>query len=151
MSAALNLRADTSAQSAGTQPDLSLNSLVSGFSTPARSHRIPSTSSGTTALSSAPLSTPSPPNGLTFARRRAEEATPVAKRFGLSGHEEEGEDGDGDVLDTPGGEKFNDPSATPSRSKRTRSTGTKGGVNLTLRDQEKVCPYLDLLREWQLL
>ncbi|KAI0038285.1 hypothetical protein FA95DRAFT_1578296 [Auriscalpium vulgare] len=51
MSAALNQRADTSGQSI---PDLSLGSVLSGFSTPAKSLRIPSTSSQTTALSSVP-------------------------------------------------------------------------------------------------
>ncbi|CCM00141.1 uncharacterized protein FIBRA_02168 [Fibroporia radiculosa] len=148
MSAALNIRPDTSSQSAGTHPDFSLNSFVSGISLPSRNPRIPSSSSQTTATSTAPLSTPSPPNGLpSFSRRRGEEATPNAKRFGLSGHEEEGEDADGDVLDTPGREKrWDDVSATPApgRSKRTRSTASKGGVNLTLRDQEK---HIDSLKK----
>ncbi|KAH9919434.1 hypothetical protein B0H21DRAFT_781715 [Amylocystis lapponica] len=149
MSAALNTR-DTSVQSIGTHPDLSLNSFGSGFSTPGRNLRIPSTSSQTTATSSAPLSTPSPPNALaSFAARRKHEEAP-SKRLGLSGlglsgHEEEDEDGDADVLDTPGREKRWGKSngETPGRPKRTRSSG-KGGVNLTLRDQEK---HIDSLKK----
>ena len=139
MSAALNGRADTSAQSAGTVPDLSLSSLTSAFSTPGRALRVPSASSHTTATSSAPISTPSPPNVPSLSRKRGDEATPAAKRLGLSSHDEEGEDAEGDVLDTPGREKkWEDAAATPGRMKRTRSAGSKGGVNLTLRDQEKV-------------
>lgn len=121
MSAALNTRADMSNQSAFTQPDLSLGSFASGFSTPARTGRIPSSS---TATSSAPLSTPSPPNAALFTRKRIEDS--ALKRYGSLDEEDEGEV---DALDTPG----------PGRVKRTRSAGTaKGGVNLTLRDQEKV-------------
>lgn len=56
--------------------------------------------------------------------------------------EEDTELHDGDVLDTPDGrkEKWRDVSdaATPSRPKRNRTASTKGGLNLTLRDQEKV-------------
>ncbi|KAI0761493.1 hypothetical protein BD413DRAFT_485884 [Trametes elegans] len=153
MSAALNARGDTSTQSSGTVPDISLGSLNTTFSTPARSLRIPSTSTGTTAVSSGPLSTPSPPAGLsTFARKRAEEATPVAKRLG---HEDEGEtreEHESDVLDTPDGrdKRWGDVSgvAAPGRPKRTRSAGTgagaKGGLNLTLRDQEK---HIDALKK----
>ncbi|KAI0948832.1 hypothetical protein AcV7_009468 [Taiwanofungus camphoratus] len=148
MSAALNSRPDTSAQSIGTHPDFSFNSFGSAFSTPAKKLRIPSSSSQTTAPSSAPLSTPSPPNALSsFSRRKADDATPAARRFGLSGHEEEGEDTDGDVLDTPGKDRrWDDVSATPApgRPKRTRSAGAKGGINLTLRDQEK---HIDSLKK----
>ncbi|KAH9930889.1 uncharacterized protein B0H18DRAFT_1083652 [Fomitopsis serialis] len=147
MSAALNARADTSAQSAGTVPDLSLSSFASGFSTPGRKFRVPSASSHTTATSSAPISTPSPPNVPSLSRRRGDEATPAAKRLGLSSHDEDGEDAEGDVLDTPGREKkWEDPATTPAagRMKRTRSAGAKGGVNLTLRDQEK---HIDSLKK----
>ena len=135
MSTALNAQADTSAQSSGTVPDISLGSFASTFSTPARKLRIPSTSTGTTAVS--------PPNGVS--KRRAEEATPISKRFGLT---DDVEEEDGDVLDTPdarkgperwGGGEATDVSA-PGRPKRTRSVGSKGGINLTLRDQEKVRP-----------
>lgn len=130
MSAALNARADTSTQSAGTVPDISLGSFTSTFSTPARPLRIPSTSTATTAVS---------PSG-SFAKRRAEEATPISKRFVRDGDDD---DHDGDVLDTPDGRKegkWADVSevAAPGRPTRTRSAGAKGGVNLTLRDQEKV-------------
>ena len=120
MSAALNARADLSNQSGFSPPDLSLGSFASGFSTPARTGRIPSSS---TATSSAPLSTPSPPNAALFTRKRLEDS--AMKRFGsLDEGEEEGED----ALDTP----------APNRVKRTKAGAGKGGVNLTLRDQEKV-------------
>ncbi|EMD34205.1 hypothetical protein CERSUDRAFT_55205 [Gelatoporia subvermispora B] len=142
MSAALNIRPDTSVQSLGTQPDLSLGSFASGFSTPAKP-RIPSGSSATTAVSSAPLSTPSPSSSVA---KRRDDATPAVKRFGLSGHDEEDEEG-GDVLDTPGAEKrWGEAHETPApgRVARTRSTGYKGSVNLTLRDQEK---HIDNLKK----
>lgn len=133
MSAALNAHGDTSNQSSVTAPDISLGSFTSTFSTPARNLRIPSNSTGTTAVS--------PPSTLLF-KRRAEDATPGSKRLG---HDEEGEDHDGDVLDTPDGrkEKWVDvaDSATPGRPKRTRTASSKGGLNLTLRDQEKVRPF----------
>ena len=136
MSAALNAQADTSAQSSGTVPDISLGSFTSTFSTPARKLRIPSTSTATTAVS--------PPSSY-FSKRRGEEATPVSKRLG---HVEDGEEEEGDVLDTPdgrkGSERWGDTTAdvsAPGRPKRTRSAGSKGGTNLTLRDQEKVRPY----------
>ena len=149
MSAALNTAPDTSIQSTGTtHPDLSLGSLNSHFSTPGRNisltTRIPSVSSPTTAASSAPLSTSSPPNP-SVARRHVQDATtPNAKRFGLGvsvadHHEDEGEDADGDVLDTPGQDKrWGGDVAAPGRPKRTRSAGSKVTNNLTLRDQEKV-------------
>ncbi|KAK7679624.1 hypothetical protein QCA50_017336 [Cerrena zonata] len=130
MSAALNTRADMSNQSVFTQPDLSLGSLASGFSTPARTGRIASTS---TAASSAPLATPSPPNAALFTRKRIEGS--ALKRFGSLDDGDEGDEGDMDALDTP----------AASRMKRTRSAGAgKGGVNLTLRDQEK---HIDSLKK----
>ncbi|KAI0806659.1 hypothetical protein C8Q74DRAFT_1189709 [Fomes fomentarius] len=136
MSAALNAHGDTSNQSSVTVPDISLGSFTSTFSTPARNLRIPSNSTGTTAVS--------PPSTLLF-KRRAEEATPGSKRLG---HDEDGEDHDGDVLDTPDGrkEKWADvaDSATPGRPKRTRTASSKGGLNLTLRDQEK---HIDALKK----
>ncbi|OCH85364.1 hypothetical protein OBBRIDRAFT_798243 [Obba rivulosa] len=142
MSTALNIRPDTSVQSLGTQPDLSLGSFASGFSTPAKP-RVPSGSSATTAVSSAPLSTPSPSSSIA---KRRDEGTPASKRFGLSGHDDEPEDG-GDVLDTPGAEKrWGEAQDTPApgRVARTRSAGYKGSVNLTLRDQEK---HIDNLKK----
>jgi hypothetical protein len=133
MSAAMN-RADTSIQSIGSQiGDLSLASFASGFSTPARNTRA---ASGSTAASSAPLATPSPPTAAQFTRRRLEDPTP--KRRGL----DEIDDTDGDVLDTPGREKKweegLDATPAPDRTKRGRGAAGKGSVNLTLRDQEKV-------------
>src|ERR1700733_12133184 len=114
MSAALNTRPDTSLlnQSFGSIPaDISLGSLGSGISTPGRpsNPRIPSTS---TATSSAPLSTPSPPTtsaATPYSRKKTDEGnnsttTPV-RRYGISSHrgdEEDGENGQGDLLNTPG-------------------------------------------------
>ncbi|THH29016.1 hypothetical protein EUX98_g5172 [Antrodiella citrinella] len=142
MSTALNARGDISMQSAGTHPDLSLASFMSGLSTPARNSRVPSAS---TATSSAPLSTPSPPNAAAALRRRLEEGTPVARRFSSFGIDE-GEDGM-DVLDTPGREKKMDDnlnSTTGRGNRKSTGVGVKGGVNLTLRDQEK---HIDNLKK----
>src|ERR1700691_2799800 len=135
MSAALNSRPDTSLHnSSGSIPDLSL-SIGSGISTPAKhTLRVPSASSGTTAPSSVPLCTPSPPPANPYIRRKGDIGS-------LPNHEE-----DGDLLNTPGGEgQWGEGVDTPiaTRVKRTRSsvTGSKGS-NLTLRDQEKVRPFL---------
>lgn len=132
MSAALN-RADTSLQSIGSHPDLSLGSFASGFSTPARNARV---ASGSTAASSAPLATPSPPTAAQFARRRFEDPTP--RRRGL----DDADETDGDILDTPGQEKKwgegLDATPAPDRKARGKAAAGKGSVNLTLRDQEKV-------------
>ncbi|KAI0684015.1 hypothetical protein BC835DRAFT_1294342 [Cytidiella melzeri] len=133
-------RADASFQSVGTHPDLSLGSLASGFSTPARNLRKPSSS---TATSSALISTPSPPNPAQFSRRRLEDPTPKRRGSGFDDPDE----GDGDVLDTPGREKnWNDAyeSGGGGRLKASKSATGKGGVNLTLRDQEK---HIDSLKK----
>lgn len=126
-------RADTSMMSSGSHLDLSLGSLASGFSTPARNLRLPSSS---TATSSALLSTPSPPNAAQFTRRRLDDPTPK-RRTTL----EDGDDVDGDVLDTPGQDKHHWGEGYDAASASARKRGkaaAKGGVNLTLRDQEKV-------------
>ena len=138
MSAAMNRAADTSLQSNGTQMELSLGSFASGFSTPARKARLPSSS---TAASSAPLITPSPPAPAQFRRRRFEEPTPLANSKRKNSGEEHDDTDGADVLDTPGREKRWGEGldiSSPGRPARTRSAGAKGGVNLTLRDQEKV-------------
>ncbi|KZT19172.1 hypothetical protein NEOLEDRAFT_1246010 [Neolentinus lepideus HHB14362 ss-1] len=145
MAAVPNTRPDTSIQSTGTHPDLSLGSLNSTFSIPNRtSVRVPSASSGTTAVSSAPLSTPSPPAHQTgFSRRRSDEATPMISRTARDGND----DGETGILDTPDREKKwgDDPETPlPGRSKRTRANGAKGVSNLTLRDQEK---HIDQLKK----
>src|SRR5882762_8639326 len=121
MSAALNSRPDASLNhSSGTIPELSL-SIGSGILTPAKL-RVPSASSGTTAPSSAPLSTPSPPVPTPYTRRKGDVA--------FSNNEE-----DGDLLNTPGDRQWGDTIDTPvaTRAKRTRSntSGIKG-ANLTL-------------------
>jgi hypothetical protein len=135
MSAALNQQADDSFQSLGT-PDLSLGSLIS---TPAKSFRVSSVSSHTTAPSSAPISTPSPPHAPI--RRRGDEATPVALRRHIAGHEED-DDPESDALNASRKENnWEGDLGTPlnTRGKRSKSNATNPkGTNLTLRDQEKV-------------
>ena len=137
MSAALNQQADSSFQSLGT-PDLSLGSLISGISTPAKSFRVSSVSSHTTAPSSAPISTPSPPHAPI--RRKGDEATPVVQRRHITGREEN-DDPESDVLNASQPENWEGDLGTPlnTRGKRSKSDTTNPkGNNLTLRDQEKV-------------
>ncbi|KAI0295796.1 hypothetical protein BC826DRAFT_1104178 [Russula brevipes] len=145
MSAALNKQvADSSFQSLGT-PDLSLGSLVSGISTPAKSLRVSSVSSHTTAPSSAPISTPSPPHAIT--RRKGDEATPIAQRRHIHGREED-EDPEFDALNSSQKENnWEGDLGTPlnTRGKRSKSNATNPkGNNLTLRDQEK---HIDNLKK----
>ena len=152
MSVALSTQPDheNSTLSNGTHPDISLGSLTSGFSTPVRNIRVPSSSSHTTATSSALVATPSPPPiSTTFTRRKTEDTTALSRRLGTLSNFDEAtqEDEGGDLLDTPGAEKkrCGDGLETPvaTRPKRTRASvgatigGTKGSA-LTLRDQEKV-------------
>jgi hypothetical protein len=127
---------DTSFQS---HADLSLGSLASGYITPARNIRKPSSS---TIASSALVPTPSPPNAAQFARRRFEEQTP--KRRAAF---EDLDDVDDDVIDTPGKEKIwsDGYESNASRSKQPKGAAGKGGLNLTLRDQEKASNTLLLL------
>jgi hypothetical protein len=137
MSAALNQQADSSFQSLGT-PDLSLGSLIS---TPAKSIRVSSVSSHTSAPSSALVSTPSPPHA--SIRRKGDEATPVALRRHIAGREEEEEDDpESDALNASRKENnWEGDLGTPlnTRGKRSKSNATNPkGTNLTLRDQEKV-------------
>jgi hypothetical protein len=139
MSAALNQQAaDSSFQSLGT-PDLSLGSLVSGISTPAKPLRVSSVSSHTTAPSSAPISTPSPPHAII--RRKGDEATPIAQRRHIHGREED-EDPESDAFNSSQKENnWEGDLGTPlnTRGKRSKSNATNPkGNNLTLRDQEKV-------------
>ncbi|KAG6331744.1 hypothetical protein ID866_7347 [Astraeus odoratus] len=150
MSTAFHLRADSSSHSATTLPDISLGSLVSGISTPGRALRAPSVASQTTAPSSAPLSTPSPPV--------ADHATPgLRKRLGMvalsgrddddgideGGGEVDGGGGGGGFLDTPVGK--HDGPDTPVARRRARGNAPAGkGVTLTLRDQEK---HIDALKK----
>lgn len=151
MSYANHSRGNSSVQSFGTHPDLSLGSLVSDFSTPAKSFRIPSTSSVTTAPSTAPLTTPSPEQYPSLLRRNSKgrtddvTATPVARRR-LTSHDEEGENETQDILGTArkGPEDLAE-SALNGRGKRSRAGAAAGkSVNLTLRDQEKVCLTVSL-------
>ena len=135
MSAALNQQGDSSFQSLGT-PDLSLGSLIL---TPAKSLRVSSVSSHTTAPSSAPISTPSPPHA--SIRRKGDEATPVALRRHIAGREED-DDPESDAVNASRRENnWEGDLGTPlnTRGKRSKSNATNPkGTNLTLRDQEKV-------------
>ncbi|KAN0073860.1 hypothetical protein V8E55_012114 [Tylopilus felleus] len=147
MSAALNARADSSSQSAMSLPDLSLGSFVSGISTPGRNHRVPSVSSQTTAPSSAPLSTPSPPEHVSASvRKRVDDSGSALRRLAVSGHEEGDEAAEGgDFLDTPGHKWGDGPDTPVANRKRSRATpGANKGVTLTLRDQEK---HIDNLKK----
>jgi hypothetical protein len=154
MSAALNIRsaADTSTQSAGTHPDLSLGSInSSSFSTPAKHPlRVPSASSATTAASSIPIATPSPTASPLISRSKSDGPSISRKereKIGISfASGSPPPSTDGDLLDTPGGEKrWGDNAETPvaSRTKRSSRTSAGGskGVTLTLRDQEKVSSF----------
>ena len=143
MSAALNLRPDSSTHSATTLPDLSFSSLVSGISTPGRALRAPSAASQTTAPSSAPLSTPSPPVGhhATSGLRKRLDVLALSGRGDDDGIDDsvdaEGAGAGAGYLDTPVA-KLDGPE-TPVARRRTRGNATGGkGVTLTLRDQEKV-------------
>lgn len=139
MSAALNLnqQADSSFQSLGT-PDLSLGSLISAVPTPSKSFRVSSVSSNTTAPSSVPISTPSPPHA--HIRRKGDEATPLALRRHIG--REEDDDPESDSLNASKENNWEGDLGTPlnTRGKRSKSNATNPkGNNLTLRDQEKVC------------
>ncbi|KAJ3509684.1 hypothetical protein NLJ89_g5089 [Agrocybe chaxingu] len=151
MSAALTTHPDLSN---GTHHEFSLGSLASFSTTPGRpALRVPSTSSRTTAQSSAPISTPSPPIITAFSRRKGDDAaTSLSSRLNmLNHHDEERYEVEGDVLDTPGAEKkkWTDAPETPEASTRS-SKKSKGavsggkGVTLTLRDQEK---HIDNLKK----
>ncbi|KAI5982804.1 hypothetical protein EDD15DRAFT_2179864 [Pisolithus albus] len=148
MSTTLNLRVgDSSNHSGATLPDISLGSLASGLSTPGRGLRAPSAASRTTAPSSAPVSTPSPPVA-------SHGNSGLSKRLGafaLSGRDEDDriDDGDGEaeaggggILDTPA-TKIDGPE-TPAARRRARGNAPGKGVTLTLRDQEK---HIDALKK----
>lgn len=140
----MSAQADTSFQSLGT-PDLSLGSLISGISTPAKSFRVSSASSQTTAPSSAPISTPSPPH--TLVRRKGDEATPVALRRHISSREDDDEQGSDPLNASRKEDSWEGDLGTPlnTRGKRSKSNAPNAkGNNLTLRDQEK---HIDNLKK----
>ncbi|EKM80156.1 hypothetical protein AGABI1DRAFT_120188 [Agaricus bisporus var. burnettii JB137-S8] len=129
MSAALAAHPDTSTGTNSTHPEISLGSIPSGFSTPGRHLRIPSVSSRSTAPSSEVLATPSTPTSITLSRDDADE------------------NGGGDLLDTPAltNKRYGEEAETPrKRGVRATAPGAKGGVTLTLRDQEK---HIDNLKK----
>ena len=138
----MSAQADSSFQSLGT-PDLSLGSLISGISTPAKSFRVSSASSQTTAPSSAPISTPSPPHAPV--RRKGDEATPLAlRRHHISAREDDDEQGSDPLNASRKDDSWEGDLGTPlnTRGKRSKSNPANAkGNNLTLRDQEKVCNF----------
>ena len=140
MSAALTTHADTSAQSAGTHPDISLDPS-SSLPTLARNVRLPSTSSQTTASSSAPLSTPPPPTSISLlTRKKVDNALTVSRRSKSFNGDEDGDVTEADLLDTPAAErkKWGAGSDTPAPTRHKRTISASKGAHLTLRDQEKV-------------
>ena len=142
----MSAQADSSFQSLGT-PDLSLGSLVSGISTPAKSFRVSSASSHTTAPSSAPISTPSPPHAPL--RRKGDEATPVAIRRHIASREEDDEQPSDPLNASRKEDSWEGDLGTPlnTRGKRSKSNASNSkGNNLTLRDQEKVRNFNRLLQ-----
>ncbi|KAK7437138.1 hypothetical protein VKT23_018761 [Stygiomarasmius scandens] len=168
---------DSSLQSLANPADLSLASLPSDFSTPPRpgsklgsggrpSLRVPSTSSGTTAPSSAQVSTPSPPASsvsaaAAFLRKNKNGSSGISstlsRRYTNASTSEEDADADPEAEhDVEGAEKslkwgegissLDTPVATRNNSSKdikggakTKGTPGKGTGTLTLRDQEKVC------------
>lgn len=155
MSQALNIHASSLNQSARTLPDISLGSLnESGFSLASRHPRVPSTSSGTSAPSTAPIGTPPlPTNSLPFSRKAPYNgATPKFKRMAsglgasaLGASFLDDEDADGGVLNTPDAERRWGLGAaepvTPTAKLRASKAGG-GSKAPTLRDQERVrTPY----------
>ncbi|KAJ4481061.1 hypothetical protein J3R30DRAFT_3463923 [Lentinula aciculospora] len=142
--ALLNAFNDSSMQSLGN-PELTLGSLSSDFSTPPRPGlRVPSATSQTTAQSSVPVSTPSPAN-VSFRRKRGSslsrkltEEIEVDENLEISSAEKSrwGDAG----LDTPASTR-----PAPSRHRsRPSISGSQKGIPLTLRDQEK---HIDSLKK----
>ncbi|KAF9074522.1 hypothetical protein BDP27DRAFT_1317248 [Rhodocollybia butyracea] len=138
--ALLNAFADSSIQSL-SNPELTLGSLPSDFSTPPRPGlRVPSITSQTTAQSSAAVTTPPSTNGVSFRRKGDRKLT--------------GESEVDDNIETPSVEKsrWGDagldtpaPRSTASRHRSRQSIGGgQKGVPLTLRDQEK---HIDSLKK----
>ncbi|KAF7297265.1 Rpa49 subunit specific to nuclear RNA polymerase I [Mycena indigotica] len=129
MAAAMSGMGDTSGLSVGTLPELSLGSFdLTSQQTPAKL-RVPSSSSGTSAQSSQPIATPSPP---VFSRR-----TTVTEKTSFF------DNGDDDV---DGGADYGVGTPIATRPKRNArpvpASGSKGA--LTLRDQEK---HIDNLKK----
>ncbi|KAJ7083699.1 hypothetical protein B0H15DRAFT_940158 [Mycena belliarum] len=123
--------ADNSSLSVGTHPELSLGSFDDDLNqkTPAKL-RVPSTSSGTSAQSSNPVATPSPP---VFSRRTTvTNADKPAYFDATTANDDDGTDyGVGSPVAT-----------RPKRTARASASAAKGA--LTLRDQEK---HIDNLKK----
>ena len=132
---------NTSSQSLGVPPDLSLSSIGStSFSSPARTNS-PRPTSATT-QSTAPSSTDL--HSASQQKRPAVSTDETALSIRrLSNLSYGGDEGDTDVLDTPRREKrwsLDDDPITPHPSRKSRQSvaTSKSATNLTLRDQEKV-------------
>jgi hypothetical protein len=121
-----------------TMPDISLGSLEESFKSPApvMAQRFvkPPVSLPTSSTASTRIRTPSP-NRKDVARRISDEKTPKANKQ-ANGYFEEGIEEEGQT-DTDRRWKSD---SIPQRNKRGRpsSGAAKGGVNMTLREQEKV-------------
>ncbi|KAJ6567603.1 hypothetical protein DFH09DRAFT_1261407 [Mycena vulgaris] len=120
---------DTSSLSIGTHPELSLGSFDDDLNqkTPAKL-RVPSASSGTSAQSSQPVATPSPP---VFSRRTTVTIADKPSYFDAAADDDATDYGVGTPVAT-----------RPKRTARSSASGTKGA--LTLRDQEK---HIDNLKK----
>lgn len=144
MSAALGANGyddDTAHDSSNTMPDISLGSLDESFKSPPPSKLLPRFSranpqASTSSTTSTRVKTPSPTRK-DLARRPSEDKTPKPAR--QNGYFE---DNDEDDTQTENERRWQSDTNGPSRHKRTRSGAgpAKGGVNMTLREQEKVRP-----------
>jgi hypothetical protein len=121
-----------------TMPDISLGSLEESFKSPApiKTQRFakPPVPSSASSTASTRVRTPSP-NRKDIIRRTSDERTPKANKR-ANGYFEEGIEEEGQT-DT---DRRWQSDSIPQRSKRGRpsSGAAKGGVNMTLREQEKV-------------
>jgi len=133
-----------------TMPDISLGSLEESFKSPApiKAQLIAKSLVQSTAFSavSTRVRTPSP-NRKGVARRTSDEKTPKADKR-ANGYFEEGIE-EGDQTDT---DRRWQTDNIPQRNKRGRpsSGAAKGGVNMTLREQEKVRRACHLFRKCSL-
>jgi hypothetical protein len=122
-----------------TMPDISLGSLEESFKSPApiKAQRFalkPPVQSTAPSIASTRVRTPSP-NRKDISRRTGDEKTPKANKR-VNGYFEEGIEEEGQT-DT---DRRWQSDSIPQRNKRGRpsSGAAQGGVNMTLREQEKV-------------
>ncbi|KAG2005756.1 hypothetical protein CC2G_002136 [Coprinopsis cinerea AmutBmut pab1-1] len=156
MAAALSSHPDLSSSphsNSLSHPDFTLGSIASGFSTPHKSGRFPSTTSRTTATSSLPVQTPSPgPSASNYVSSRRNGNSSIADDDGDDDEIGANETTAGDLLGTPAASKGGR-SAVRTRgrsgtltagSTTSNTTATSKLSKLTLRDQEK---HIDNLKK----